>query len=82
MFPLPGILNCFLMDPKGVSKLPGIGWGLLPGIDMTQELSRVVEPNCLMPLEMREFSTVAYKLLRKTETARLLNTCSSKLRET
>lgn len=53
MFPLPGILNCFLMDPKGVSKLPGIGWGLLPGIDMMQELSRVVEPNCLMPLEIR-----------------------------
>jgi len=42
------------MDPMGVSKLPGIGWGLLlPGMDMTQELSRVVEPNCLMPLETR-----------------------------
>lgn len=54
MFLLPGILNCFLMDPMGVSKLPGIGWGLLlPGMDMTQELSRVVEPNCLMPLETR-----------------------------
>lgn len=49
---MSGILNYFLMDPKGIRELLGAGVCVLSciGMDRAWELGRVAEPNCWMPL--------------------------------